>query len=154
MSDEAEVPSSKAAFLTAEDVERWKSERAALVSQQEELKAQVVALQTRVGEIGGEIAKREESLRNAAPFVPGLADWLSTIDPEEIALTTAIKKALAPHRGRPLPREVIKNLLPSQGFPAQKLNANPNYFSTALKRLVARDEVMEGPPGQFRLKQN
>jgi hypothetical protein len=56
------------------------------------------------------------------------------------------------HHGQPLNREIIKQILPRTGYVTQKLNANPNYFYTALKRLVDRQQIIESPPGHFRLK--
>ena len=48
-------------------------------------------------------------------------------------------------------RQQIVQILPSVGYPAQKLNANPNYLYIALKRLLKRELIEEPSPGQFRI---
>jgi hypothetical protein len=152
MSDQPKLIPATTAFLTAEHVENWKAERASFVDQQNKLKEQLAVIQQKIAQCATEIAQREQMLRQAIPFVPDLADWFESMDPEAIALTDAIKRALHMHRGQALNREIIKQLLPRVGYAVAKLNANPNYFYTALKRLVIRNEIMEAPPGHFRLK--
>jgi predicted nuclease with TOPRIM domain len=150
MSDQPHVTTT--AFLTAEHVEQWKAERSNFADRLSALKGQVEQINAEMTQITAEIAKRDQMLRNAVPFVPGLAEWLDSIDPETIALTDAIKRVLQMHHGQPLNREIIKQILPRTGYVTQKLNANPNYFYTALKRLVDRQQIIESPPGHFRLK--
>ena len=137
-------------IITAQMVRPWQDEHTRLRIELEETKAKIGPLQAKLSQM-------DALIKAAAPYSPELQEWLEleeerAMGAEGVALTDAIKKALTAHKGKPLARDTIKNLLPQYGYPAAKLQVNPNYFYTALKRLGTRQEITEEPPGQFQLK--
>jgi hypothetical protein len=128
----------------------WKEERMQLAEQIREEDEKVSALRV-------ELAKVDDRLRAAMLFVPELQDWFDQEDEKQmgqevVPLTDAIIRFLTANKGRVFPRDTIKANLQNFGYAVTKLNANPNYLYTALKRLIKRDEIVEAPPGHFRLK--
>jgi hypothetical protein len=141
-------------------VEIWKAKRV-------QFAAELVEVQRKIGPLTAAIRQMDNLLKAVAPSFPGLEDWIKEnisanplIDDtnttvEDVPLTNAIKRVLMGRReppGRLTTRERIKVGLPSAGYPLDKINANPNYLYTALKRLVDRGEIIEAPGGNYRIK--
>jgi hypothetical protein len=138
--------------ITSEMAELWQNERVRISEEIAQILAKTNRLQARLVHING-------LLKAAAALRPEIQDWLDSeeekaMGEEAVVLTTAIKRFLTANKGKPSQREAIKTGLPQHGYPAIKLQANPNYFYTALKRLVKREEILEAPSGAFSLKEN
>jgi DNA-binding PadR family transcriptional regulator len=46
-------------------------------------------------------------------------------------------------------KSIIMQTVHQYGYPQQKLQANPNYINIALKRLIDRRLIYEGPSGHY-----
>jgi hypothetical protein len=142
-------------YLSAKDIRQWKDEYAALIAERMALANEFTDLQKRQTDVGNRIAALGQRLRQAVPFSPELAAWLEDQDfnlPENVALTDAILKSLLrTHLNAPMQRQAIQQMVPQLGYPAQKLQSNPNYLYIALKRLSDRNLIVEAPPHHFRL---
>ena len=138
-------------FLSTAHIAEWKAER-------ERIAQEIRDEEAKIGPLRERLAAVDEKLRAAVLFVPELEDWLDReeekqMGSEAVTLTDAIKVFLSRFGPtQPVARDMIRANLPSVGYDAAKLNANPNYLYTALKRLAARSEIVEGPPGAFKLK--
>lgn len=130
-------------LLTSADVEQWKAERAKLQAQQAEL-AQ------RLSEVERKLAAAAVFL--AEDLMEDASDSASEAEPDDDErhnLTGAIKRVLGDF-DRPLSRLAIRYELAKDEVFKDRLSRNPNSYYNALKRLVARgDVVQEGE--RFRL---
>lgn len=151
----AEQPENEV-YLSAQHIREWKGEYEALITERSTLNAQITELQGKQGEVSAKIASIGQKLQLAIPFSPGLSEWIQeqefSATPDNVTLTNAILKAfLRVPGGHAMPRQNIAHYLPQVGYPAQKLQANPNYLYIALKRLVDRKLIEEAHSGHFRL---
>jgi hypothetical protein len=133
-------------FLSSEHIKVWQDERMTLA-------AELVSIDERTRLLRARIEEIDKMLQSAAIFVPALKEWLESISPEDAALTEAILKTLRARAvGTTLSRDGIKARLPQHGYPASKLEANPNYLYTAMKRLIDRGLIVERTPGGYMIK--
>jgi hypothetical protein len=149
MSRKPAVPNAN--LITSEMIQCWKDERSRVI-------AELTEIQSKISLLKKSLTQVDALLRAASVFSPELQEWWDEEDEkamgaEGVALTAAIKKAIFAHKGNPVARDGIRNMLPQYGYSLQKLQVNPNYLYTALKRLVARKEIVEDPAGQYRLQQ-
>jgi hypothetical protein len=142
-------------YLSAQLVREWQDEYVALTSHRTDLTREQEALIKQINEANARLGVLLHKIKAAAPFSPKILEWLQeqefVAQPDNVALTDAILKVfLRFATGIPIPRQNFVNVLPSVGYPAQKLNANPNYLYIALKRLRERELIEEvGGAGHF-----
>lgn len=131
-------------ILTYEHIEKWKEEFVDIADKMAEHRL-------KLHELGLELEKLHSMLTAASPFAPGLQNWIDQqqVNRTTISLTDAIQKVL---ENSPLgmERDEIKKRVLTVGYPEVKMNSSPNYFYTALRRLVERGAVAE-ESGQFLL---
>lgn len=142
-------------YLSAQLIRQWMAEYTTLLAERTSLSAQQIELQRKMNEVGSKIQVLGNKLRAAAPFSPKILEWMQEQEfdqIENVALTDAILKALLRiPPGSAMNRNILQNTVPQLGYPAQKLQANPNYLYIALKRLADRNLITEAPPGHFSL---
>jgi hypothetical protein len=145
-------------YLSAAQVRGWQDEYSGLGNERADVGTQIQALNKRAGEINARQSELLNKIRAAAAFSPKIAEWVQEQDfnaqPDNTTLTKAILKALLRIPGQPVvPRQNIQATLPHVGYPQQRIATNPNYFYTALKRLVGRGHLFEPQPGFYQLTQ-
>ena len=145
-----------AVYLSEKLIRQWMDEYVSLKGERIRLIAQVDEFQKKIDELLPLIQNLDQKLRAAVPFSPKLAEWLEEQEdnsPDNIALTDAILKSLyrVTNPTVALQRATLQNTVTQLGYPAHKLQANPNYLYIALKRLMDRKLIMEEPAHHFRL---
>lgn len=130
--------------LTYEQIEKWKDEFV-------DIAEKMVEYRLKIRELGMELEKLRSILTAASPFAPGLQKWIDQqqVSCTTISLTDAIQKVLE-YAPLGMDRDEIKKHVVTVGYSEVKLNSSPNYFYTALRRLVERGRVTE-KAGQFML---
>jgi len=143
-------------YLSEKLIRQWMDEYVSLNAERVSLIAQVEELQKTIGELLPIIQNLNSKIRAAVPFSPKVAEWLEEQEAnsaDNIALTDAILKALfrVTNPTVALQRATLQSTVTQLGYPAHKLQANPNYIYIALKRLIDRKLIMEEPAHHFRL---
>jgi len=143
-------------YLSEELIRRWMDEYVTLNTERIRLIAQIDELQEKKDELLPAIQNLNNKIRAAIPFSPKVAEWLEDQEdssPENIALTDAILKALlrVTNPTVALHRATLQSTVTQLGYPAHKLQANPNYIYIAIKRLMDRKLITEEPAHHFRL---
>ncbi len=130
-------------LLTYEQIDGWKAEYVKLSDQIAEKRREIHKLGHLLGQIEG-------YLTIAVPFAPELKKWISEQNDSshQMPLTEAIA-ALLEATGHEMSRDDIRSNLPSMGYSESKLAASPNYYYTALRRLVERGVISESSPGAY-----
>jgi hypothetical protein len=140
-------------YLSAKHIRDWKAEFEALTIEQSGVSVQINSLQKRHTELANKIQSLRQKLHLAIPFSPSLGEWIQEKEfdatPDNVTLTDAILKAIV--RFQVANRNMLQQNVQQFGYPAQKLQSNPNYLYIALKRLKDRKFIEEAPPDQFRL---
>lgn len=147
-------PNDDEVYLSAQLIRQWQAEYSQLLTERASLTDQQAEIQKRMNEVASKIQSLGNKLRAAAPFSPKILEWMQEqeFEPENVALTDAILKALLrTHPNQRINRNMLQQLVPQAGYPANKLQANPNYLYIALKRLADRNLIIEDPPGHFQL---
>lgn len=134
-------------ILKSTDIEQWKSEYGSIDGEVKAAEEKARALVARKSEV-------IKLLEAAATFDPSVNAWLKEQRereaPEDDTVTSAILTYLRTRGTVGATREKIKVRLSP---PAQAtIASNPNYLYTALKRLEARQQIVEFTPGQYRIK--
>ena len=145
-----------AVYLSEKLIRQWMDEYVSLKGERIRLIAQVDEFQKKIDDLLPLIQNLDQKLRAAVPFSPKLAEWLEQQEdssPDNIALTDAILKSLlrVTNPAVSLQRATLQNTVTQLGYPAHKLQANPNYLYIAIKRLMDRKLIMEEPAHHFRL---
>jgi len=147
----------KQVLLSSADLEQWRAEW-------EKIDDDIAEAEKRVHDVHRRKQELSHLLQGAAVFSSELATWWKAqqelqiqrqeqASGDDVALTDAIVRFLKLRTPqRPASRERIRNHLPSVGYPNAKIMANPNYLYTALKRLIDRKIIKEGPAGHYSLK--
>ena len=143
-------------YLSERLIRQWMEKYVSLNGERIRLIAKVDEFEKKISELLPVIQELSNKLRAAVPFSPKLTEWLEEQDdnsPENIALTDAILKSLfrVTNATVSLQRATLQNTVTQLGYPAHKLQANPNYLYIALKRLMDRKLIMEEPAHHFRL---
>jgi hypothetical protein len=143
-------------YLSEQLIRQWMDEYVSLNAERVRLIAQVDEFQKQIGELLPVIQNLDNKIRAAVPFSPRVARWIEDQEdnsPDNIALTDAILKALlrVTNPTVALQRTTLQTTVTQLGYPAHKLQANPNYFYIALKRLIDRKLIMAEPAHHFRL---
>jgi hypothetical protein len=144
-------------FLSEKLIQQWKVEYVSLFGERNQLSEQLKEVQSKQNVVTAKIQEIGNKLRSATAFSPPLAEWMieqEVESAENIPLTTAILKALLRlHQNQAMNRNNLQVLVPQLGYPAQKLQANPNYIYIAIKRLLERKPplIREHPPGHYML---
>ena len=143
-------------YLSDELIRQWMDEYVSRNAERIRLIAQVEELQKKISELLPVIQQLDNKIRAAVPFSPKVLEWIEEQEAnsaDNIALTDAILKSL--HRvtnpTSSLQRATLLNIVTQVGYPAHKLQANPNYIYIALKRLIDRKLIIEEPAHHFRL---
>jgi hypothetical protein len=142
-------------LLSAELIKQWIEQYESLSGRKDEITKKIQELNGEAQQISNELVGLQHKMATARPFSRRLQEWLQQQEdnnPETIALTDAILKTLLKFPpGAMINREHIKSFVSQTGYPSAKLQANPNYFYIALKRLTDRGLIAEAPPGNFKL---
>jgi seryl-tRNA synthetase len=143
-------------YLSERLIRQWMDEYVSLNAQRARLIAQVDELQNKINELHPIIQNLNTKIRAAVPFSSKVGEWIEEQEansPDNIALTDAILKTLlrVTNPTVALQRSTLQTSVAQFGYPAHKLQANPNYLYIALKRLIDRKLIMEEPAHHFRL---
>jgi seryl-tRNA synthetase len=143
-------------YLSEGLIRQWMEEYVSLTAERTRLVAHLDELHKKLDELLPTIQNLNNKIRAAVPFSPRLAEWIEEQEdnsPDNIALTDAILKTLlrVTNPTVALQRATIQSTVTQFGYPAHKLQANPNYIYIALKRLMDRKLIMEEPAHHFRL---
>jgi hypothetical protein len=142
-------------LLTVEQIRQWMDEYKAIGAERARLNAVLEETQKGLSETDTKLITIAKKLRLAAPFYPKISEWLEEEEfntPDSVALTLAILTALAHHPvNTSISRNVLQQTVGQFGYPPQKLLANPNYLSIALKRLITRQLIEEAAAQHFKI---
>lgn len=153
---EPKNPNQPKVLLSTDDVARWQHEWLTIDDRIRDAELHISELR----KLKTELLRR---LEGVSLFVPEVSSWLKEQQellrqkeereaPDDVALTEAIVRVLtARGPARPVTRERLRAYLPNFGYSTTKIQANPNYLYIALKRLVDRGIIVEGPTG-YRIK--
>lgn len=129
-------------LLTYKQIDQWKDQCIGISDA-------IAEHRSKIKHLGIELESLRSKLTLAAPFAPEIRDWLAQqeVDCATISLTDAILQVLE-EEPVGLERDEIRERVPAVGYPESKLTRSPNYFYTALRRLVERGDVV-GVSGHF-----
>lgn len=113
--------------FTPEQVREWESLRASLIEDSKELNQKIDALNRALG-----AAQAFSGMEALAEKAASVQDGGGTVQPTLVDAITAVLTAAQ----TPLSHKQIKAGLPNAGFGKGRLLASPNYYYTALNRLV------------------
>ena len=143
-------------YLSENLIREWMDGYVSLNAERVRLIAQVEELQRKISELVPVIQNLNNKIRAAVPFSPKVAEWIEEQEAnsaDNVALTDAILKSLirVTNPTVAVQRATLQSTVTQLGYPAHKLQANPNYIYIALKRLIDRGLIMEEPAHHFRL---
>ncbi len=136
------------ALLTAQDIEDWKADYIKHADR-------IAHLKNEFRKAGRDLEEAQGKLEKAALFSPEVKQWLNEQSENvyHISLPDAIVLLLK-GANEGLDKDEIRLRLPGVGYDESKLQASPNYFSTALRRLQDRNAITSDVSGKFRLVQH
>jgi seryl-tRNA synthetase len=143
-------------YLSDKLIRQWMDEYVSLDGERRRLTAQVSELQEKISELLPVIQTLDDKIRAAAAFSPKLAQWIEEQEdnsPDNVALRDAILKSLlmVTNSTVALQKSTLQSAVSQLGYPAQKLQTNPDYLHMALRRLRDRKLIVEEPADHFRL---
>lgn len=119
--------------FTPEQVHGWERMRDKLIKESNSLSQKIDALNRALG--AAQAFSGMESSEQATPEMPAKAEE----EKGQATLVDAISAVLMAAT-KPLSHKEIRKQVPSHGFSAERLLKSPNYYYTAINRLMDREE--------------
>jgi hypothetical protein len=143
-------------YLSAKIVRQWMADYTSLIAQRAALGQQITELQSKQNQVVQKISEVTSKLYGAGQLLEPVRDWIIeqefNAQPDNTTLPKAILTVLSrTPGGHPVPRQNIQSLIAGAGYPQQRLQQNPNYLYIALKRLLDRKLIQEGPAAHYQL---
>lgn len=132
--------------FTYDQIKEWEKMRSALYQDRKVLSSKIEALNSLIHTAGTYLSAAN------APEGRGLPG-LDNESKKEVSLIEAITVVLATS-GQPMDHKQIRAGLPDAGFSKDRQTASPNYYYTAINRLIGRKKIEKVEGGKYWIDNN